>query len=135
MRCGVSLLAAPEMCSESVVAASRKCLSWLTTTTTRVCHVELTLSSLASHSTAAMDRWFVGSSSRSTSGFAKSAAASAARTLHPPLSAFIRRSISASGKPRLWRSAWARPGAPSASICISASSTSDRRFCSAASGA
>jgi hypothetical protein len=44
------------MCSESVVAASKKCRSCDTTTTTRVRHVGDALSSLESHSTAAMER-------------------------------------------------------------------------------
>ena len=126
MPCDVSLRAAPLMCSESVVAASKKCRSCDTTATARVLHVFELRSSRASHSTAATERWLVGSSRSSTSGFANSAAASATRTRQPPDNARIFLDASASLNPRFRSNADARDGAPSASIAR-------RRSCAAAS--
>mmetsp|Transcript_34224 Transcript_34224/g.77341 ORF Transcript_34224/g.77341 Transcript_34224/m.77341 type:complete len:168 (+) Transcript_34224:1357-1860(+) len=83
-------------------------------------------SSLASHSTAWIDRWFVGSSRSSTSGLAKRAAASATRTRHPPDSAPRGRASRAAGKPKFSSSFVARSRAESASMASSRSKTPKR---------
>mmetsp|Transcript_51382 Transcript_51382/g.101824 ORF Transcript_51382/g.101824 Transcript_51382/m.101824 type:complete len:294 (+) Transcript_51382:410-1291(+) len=101
------------------------------------------LTSLASHNTAWMDRWLVGSSSSNTSGRAKMAAAKATRTRHPPESAINGRARRSAEKPRLTSSSLARSSAVSASMAsnrsttaISASPSPDGGdpFCSSAGG-
>ena len=74
-----------------------------------------------------IDRWLVGSSSSSRSGFAKMAAARAVRTRQPPESALICRSISCAEKPRLLSSVLARSSAVSASMSSSELCTSTSR--------
>ena len=73
-------------------------------------------SSCASHSTAPIDRWFVGSSSSKRSGRANIAAASAARTRQPPDSAEHGRASSSGEKPRFCSSLVARSSTESAPI-------------------
>mmetsp|Transcript_60716 Transcript_60716/g.144458 ORF Transcript_60716/g.144458 Transcript_60716/m.144458 type:complete len:121 (-) Transcript_60716:968-1330(-) len=106
------------MCSMSVHTASVKVRSWLTTTTTRVFQIADCESVRCSQRTPSMARWFVGSSSISTSGDAKRAEARATRTRHPPESAFMGRARSSSEKPSETSIARARPSAPSASMVV-----------------
>ena len=73
-------------------------------------------SSCASHSTAPIDRWFVGSSRSKRSGRANIAAASAARTRQPPESAEHGRASSSGEKPRFCSSLVARSSTESAPI-------------------
>mmetsp|Transcript_43907 Transcript_43907/g.110288 ORF Transcript_43907/g.110288 Transcript_43907/m.110288 type:complete len:122 (-) Transcript_43907:705-1070(-) len=74
-----------------------------------------------------MLKWFVGSSKRSTSGFANKAAAKATRTRQPPLNSAIVRARSASEKPKLTSSWLARSSAVSASIDSRCEVTASRR--------
>mmetsp|Transcript_39845 Transcript_39845/g.114095 ORF Transcript_39845/g.114095 Transcript_39845/m.114095 type:complete len:95 (+) Transcript_39845:1124-1408(+) len=86
----------------SVAQASRKDLSWDTMTTMRSFFAEAAPHSqrrcLCSHRTPCRSRWFVGSSSSSTSGRLNSTTASARRICHPPDRLPVGRLIVASSK-------------------------------------
>jgi len=71
-------------------------------------------SSLASHMTAPMLKWFVGSSNKSKSGRANTAAASIDRTRQPPLNCSKDRARSSSLNPKLMSNSSARRSAESA---------------------
>mmetsp|Transcript_6068 Transcript_6068/g.20477 ORF Transcript_6068/g.20477 Transcript_6068/m.20477 type:complete len:98 (-) Transcript_6068:765-1058(-) len=93
----------------------------------RDAHVGEVASSRVSHNTASIDKWFVGSSRRSTSGWVKMAAARATRTRQPPLSARISRSRSTFENPKFSNRASARASAVVAPMSSSRSHTSVRR--------
>ena len=85
---------------------------------------------ISSQSDASRSRWLVGSSSRSRSGLANSAVASATRMRQPPENSCTGRACAASSKPRPARMAAARAGAASAPIARRRSWTSARRWAS-----
>mmetsp|Transcript_2211 Transcript_2211/g.5680 ORF Transcript_2211/g.5680 Transcript_2211/m.5680 type:complete len:394 (+) Transcript_2211:948-2129(+) len=111
-----------------------KCRMSVTTALRNARACETTMSVLShscryssSHITACRSRWFVGSSSSSTSGEMKSARASATRMRQPPEKEEVVRCCMAVSKPRPARMAAARAGAESASISSSRSYTSRSR--------
>mmetsp|Transcript_6593 Transcript_6593/g.16958 ORF Transcript_6593/g.16958 Transcript_6593/m.16958 type:complete len:172 (-) Transcript_6593:15-530(-) len=105
----------------SVATASRKARSWLTTSRTTSSSVWRYRSS---HNSAGQSRWFVGSSSRSTSTSDTSARAMATRIRHPPDKATVASSMAASVNPRPARMLRALLSRASASRAVKASCTS-----------
>ena len=96
-------------------------------------HTEFVDNSRLKNITAEIDKWFVGSSRNRMSGCANKAAASAVRTRHPPLSAFIGLAMRASENPRFFSSTLTRAGALADPMASSMPLTSCKRATASAS--
>jgi hypothetical protein len=111
------------MCTISVATASRNAMSC--DTTTSIVSFNCVVKYQVNHTTAFKSQWFVGSSSSSTLGFAKSAHANASLLRHPPDSCDATFCCAAASKPMPRSIAAALDSAVSTSSASSSPHSSD----------